>query len=283
VSYVASSNIVTLEAVGTTWKVSRELVDSRGLAFIQEYLSGYDLSEVEWITVRLGSWGFHPNSRWTNATHGLCRHPWGSSSTDKYRLNTNVNTRKPFPLEEYATVNTPHGKRKVPYILNDEHEAVVSIVAHEASHYLGYTNQVPCSGRGYEVEGYGWVNTTNEIEAGAFEKAAVEAYRNATAQPPIEFELEPTVTEPATVKVPDEPCDPWLNRCVVCGRDLPRSTRRRFCSDEHRYAFHNRRRHDRTAAGREKTCQVCGRAFTAGNALARYCSDACRQKAYRER
>jgi hypothetical protein len=32
-----------------------------------------------------------------------------------------------------------------------------------------------------------------------------------------------------------------------------------------------------------KTCEQCGRSFAAQRSTARYCTDGCRQKAYRER
>jgi predicted nucleic acid-binding Zn ribbon protein len=68
-------------------------------------------------------------------------------------------------------------------------------------------------------------------------------------------------------------------RCAVCGMTL--STRTRFCSDKCRWTFHNRRRHERTAAEREKVCGACGKEFTATRADAKTCSDRCRKRLQR--
>jgi hypothetical protein len=153
------------------WKVDKELQGSPGLAFIKDYLSGYDFSELEWITLKRGSWGFGPNNRWTNAVHGKCRRPT-PGGLDLYRINCTINTRRPFPLEAYTTMRFNEGRRKVPSMLDSEDEAIVAIVAHEASHFLGFTGQIPGSGR--EHNGH---RSTDEIEAGQFEKEAVRAFR----------------------------------------------------------------------------------------------------------
>jgi hypothetical protein len=38
----------------TKWKVHRDLADSPGLRFARDYYSGYDWSQVEWVTVKVG-------------------------------------------------------------------------------------------------------------------------------------------------------------------------------------------------------------------------------------
>ena len=74
-----------------------------------------------------------------------------------------------------------------------------------------------------------------------------------------------------------------LHHCDECGMQLPRHHRGRFCSDGCRWTFHNHQRHKRSAAARVKVCEVCGETFTPSRSDAKTCSDACRQKAYRQR
>jgi hypothetical protein len=99
-----------------------------------------------------------------------------------------------------------------------------------------------------------------------------------------------------------ESCSPaWLTPgtgdvvaqlCAQCERPmvyrLTASTMgRTFCSDACRGVYHgqlrNQLRKERGAAEREKTCEVCGKEFTATRKDAKTCSPGCKQKAYRQR
>jgi len=263
-----ASKIITYEALGTTWKVHRDLAvaDSPGLAFIQDYLSGYEFYRLEWLTLRRGAWGFLPNSIWTNTTHGGCRHPNGTPS-GLFRINCTINTRARCPAEAYDTVMTPSGKRKMPWTIHDEQESIVYIVAHEASHYLGSTNQIPSSGK--RNSGTGMVSTS-EIEAGEFARAAVEAYRVASR--------DTTTATPVT----DTDTSFASGRCLQCGMMLF-GYRSKFCSDACRWTYHNHLRCERTEANRQKVCAICGTEFTARRADAKTCSPRCRQRLRRRR
>jgi hypothetical protein len=42
---------ITQDLHGTKGKVHQDLADSPGLRFAQEYFSGYDWSQVEWVTL----------------------------------------------------------------------------------------------------------------------------------------------------------------------------------------------------------------------------------------
>ena len=75
--------------------------------------------------------------------------------------------------------------------------------------------------------------------------------------------------------------DTQTPQCLEC--DMVLSHRHRFCSDRCRWTYHNRRRHQRTAADRERVCEVCGNEFTATRRDAKTCSAACKQRAYRQR
>ena len=71
--------------------------------------------------------------------------------------------------------------------------------------------------------------------------------------------------------------------CRTCGR-MFRAARAAYCSDR----CENAGRTDRQRAAREglrsrRQCSACGEFFAAPRGDARYCSPACRQKAYRER
>jgi putative metallohydrolase (TIGR04338 family) len=71
-------------------------------------------------------------------------------------------------------------------------------------------------------------------------------------------------------------------QCEQCGRSLF-GDRSKFCSDECRWTYHNRLRHDLTEEGRQKVCEVCGTEFTASRADAKTCSPRCRQRLRRQR
>src|SRR5829696_498641 len=191
-----ASKSITYEALGTTWKVHRELIDSPGLAFIQDYLSGYDFSKVEWVTLKAGSWGgaTYPEEEtygWTNAVAGLCRYPTPTGS-GLYRVNSRINMRLGWPAIVYQResplyrtaagtwpdvpddcftgkwyIDEKSGREwrrlKRRLWLRDEHEAIVYILAHEMFHFLRRTRQ---------VEG-----KNTEIESDRYGVQVLEAYR----------------------------------------------------------------------------------------------------------
>jgi hypothetical protein len=73
--------------------------------------------------------------------------------------------------------------------------------------------------------------------------------------------------------------------CRLCGGllgDHP-SRPRRFCSDRCRWISNNRERRSRRAIGRIKACQACQKSFYPKREDARFCSAACKQRAYRLR
>ncbi len=180
------------------WKVAKELQDSEGVEWVRFELGDYDWSECEWITLRRGAWG-GPGTRydeaaggWTSPVAGLCRHP--VKGKHGYRINCRVNTRLGWPAYNRQRVSplyrnpdgswppVPQGHRTGEWLqdpktgrewqrlyrltpLDNEDEAFVYIVAHEAFHYLRRTRQL--SGR----------NT--EIDADAFGFETLERYRNA--------------------------------------------------------------------------------------------------------
>lgn len=97
--------------------------------------------------------------------------------------------------------------------------------------------------------------------------------------------------------------DGWGRTCESCGRrvaldydDLhlpddydpppsrPTGMRHDFCSEVCGYRYYNRIRNERAAAARAgRECQECGREFDAVRSDQRYCSAACKQRAYRYR
>lgn len=70
--------------------------------------------------------------------------------------------------------------------------------------------------------------------------------------------------------------------CDRCGRPFMGALARRYCSDECGQRTRAERR-DRTRDRESRRCVVCGDPFTPPRADGRYCSPACRQKAYRRR
>jgi|SRR5215212_3004017 hypothetical protein len=309
---IVAGKSMTYAALGTTWKVHRDLTDSPGLTFIQDYLSGYDFSELEWVTLKAGSWGdaTYPEEEtygWTNAVAGYCRYP-ARTRSGLYRVNSRINTRLGWPALVYQResplyrtevgtwpdvpddcftgrwyIDEKSGREWRRLIrrvwLQDEHEAIVYILAHEMFHLLRRTRQVP----GKNVE----------IEADRYGVQVLEAYRSSansnvttsdTAAPPTTLKEQEgmTVAEAVTDTATIAAVADTETRCLECDMALS-SARSRFCSDRCRWTFHNREGRHRSAAGREKTCEVCGKEFVAKRSDAKTCSPRCRQKARRQR
>lgn len=258
--------ILTHEKHGTTWKIHRDLIDSPGLAFIQDYLSRYDLSGLAYVRLVPGAWGYNERSRWTNNCAGTYH-----SSSDPPYITAKVNRRTSYPSVGYTTQIVPgtwRKKEKVAVERLDINEAVVEIVAHEVCHHLHAMGQLESRGRYY------W-----EVECGDFEQQAVEAYR-AT-----KHHAEETAVGLRQAPEPVVEAVTAAKRCDQCGRNLSagRSSRGRFCSDGCRNAFHNARRHERLTQAWDRVCEVCSTEFSSRRSDTRYCSHACRQRAYRER
>jgi predicted nucleic acid-binding Zn ribbon protein len=249
-----ASKTVTRGVWGTRWRVEKEFRDSAGLAFARRYLSLFDYSQLEWITLRRSLRRYF--SRY-NPIFGRCWHPQVTTS-GMFRIRCNVLSSVRYPARDWYAGEPSSGERRG-FFVDDENEAVVAILAHEVNHYLRWTGQVPANG---------WVRSdglqsTSEAEANAFMMAAVEAYRRR------DDELPGTLAHAG-----------W---CVMCGKPLSKGGgSRSFCSDGCRSAYHNRLRGARIAARRgEKECAGCGKKFRPARSDARTCSPACRQKKYR--
>lgn len=247
---------------GTQWKVEKGLRDSAGLAFVRRYLSRFDYSELEWITLRRPlrrSWGdVHPS-------YGGCTHRQ-STSSGLYRINSAVFADARYPAEFRYGERDSSGKL-LPFILKDENDAVVDIIAHEVSHYLGWTGQVAANGK---VDSGGF-QTTSEAQANAFTRGALEAYRRSIGEATFSDDELPGTLAGAQ----------W---CVVCGKPLSKGGRSQsFCGDSCRSWYHSRLRSARLAARRgEKVCEVCGKRFRPKRSDAKTCSPKCKQKKYRK-
>ncbi len=89
------------------WRVDEALEDSEGLRWIREWLGAYDLSKVDWITVRRGR-----SERY--AFRGVCKFP---SKRHGYRINCNVSKNAPYPITSLCAylpcIATPteHGRK----------------------------------------------------------------------------------------------------------------------------------------------------------------------------
>ncbi len=92
------------------------------------------------------------------------------------------------------------------------------------------------------------------------------------------------------------PETPWSYReqapCDVCGRDVHspyQQTYRKhvFCSDKCNQKFwinyQRQKRHEERKISCQKNCGICDKPFTAPRSDTKYCSAACKQKAYRVR
>lgn len=76
--------------------------------------------------------------------------------------------------------------------------------------------------------------------------------------------------------------DDYCRRCAYCGRGFYGAMARRYCSDDCGERTRNARR-NRSRVPTARPCVECGARFTPPRADGQYCSNACRQKAYRER
>jgi predicted nucleic acid-binding Zn ribbon protein len=128
---------------GTRWKVQEDLRELPGLAFIRWYLSRFDFSQLERITVRRS-----PRSSYSDI----------NPPTGLVRIYGNVPASGQYPAPVPQAEKSSSGERQ-PYYLRDENEAVVAIIAFRVGLYLGHTAQIV------------------GVEAIDFMKAAVEAYR----------------------------------------------------------------------------------------------------------
>jgi predicted nucleic acid-binding Zn ribbon protein len=246
---------------GTRWEVAKEFRDSAGLAFVQRYLSRFDFSDLEWITLRRSlQWYFGYGKQLPH--FGQCWYPHGTSS-GLFRINCNVLdvlARARYPVQLLWPDEEPSSSDRRAFFVDDENEVVIGIIAHEVSHYLGSTGQIPANGDVHS----GGLQSTSEAEANDFLKAAVEAYRRR------DYELPGTLARAG-----------W---CVVCGKPLSKGGgAQSFCTDRCRTGYHNSLRGARIAARRgEMECEMCRTKFRPARSDARTCSAACRQKKYRK-
>jgi hypothetical protein len=172
------------------WKVAKELADSPAIAWSKGRLAGFDWSCCEWITVRRGAWGGPGTSYseeyggWTSCVADMCRYPHGTRS-GLYRLNCRVNTRLGWPAAKRTRVSplymnedgtwppVPEGHMVGQWfvdentgrewqrlyrtdIIEDEEEALVFIIAHEAFHYLRRTRQIDGTNTEINADAYAW-------------------------------------------------------------------------------------------------------------------------------
>ena len=247
---------VTRGVWGTRWKVQKDLRELPGLAFIRWYLTRFDFSQLEWITVRRSPRPYFP---WKDPIpiFGTCVIPEETSS-GWFRVNCNVLTGVPYPVRLWDAEEPSSGERQ-PFFVNDQSEAVVAIIAFEVGLYLRHTGQI--------VGG----DATDVLQA------AVEAYRrNIIGDATSGGDRLPGTHAPHA----------GARWCVLCGKSLSKeggSSRSFFCSRRCRWTYHNCLRGARLAARRgEMMCEVCSAEFTPKKSDARRCSDACRQKKYRK-
>src|SRR5215212_239020 len=113
----------------------------------------------------------------------------------------------------------------------------------------------------------------------AFEETGVKV---APVEPAMDAATIAAVTDTDTGTVATAVTD-TDTRCLECGMALSPGGSRTFCSDGCRWTYHNRERRRRTAADREKTCEVCSKEFVAKRSDAKTCSARCRQKLRRQR
>lgn len=75
----------------------------------------------------------------------------------------------------------------------------------------------------------------------------------------------------------------YLHNCLSCGRIFYGSLRRLYCCEKCGDRYRQARRRRPKALPQLVRCESCGREFEPSRADGRYCSSACRQRAYRVR
>ena len=81
----------------------------------------------------------------------------------------------------------------------------------------------------------------------------------------------------------------WHAECVcdVCGKKFSKQLRTGLrtdvCSDQCAYVRDLKKQKDKRLQARITKCAVCGLTFVPSRSGAKYCSDRCRQSAYRQR
>src|SRR5215212_3928715 len=180
------------------WRIAKDLRGSGGIEWMRRELEAYDLSQVEWITVRRGAWGFQASSYpseqtegFTNKVAGVCQFP-AHTGSGFYRINCKANTRMGWPAPQYQRVSPLYRNLdgtwpEVPddhftgewlidsktgrewrrlyrrLWLETEDEGLVYIIAHEAYHYLRHTRQI--------------VGKNVEIDADRYSEEMLERFR----------------------------------------------------------------------------------------------------------
>jgi predicted nucleic acid-binding Zn ribbon protein len=128
---------------GTQWKVQKDLRELFGLRFIRRWMSLYDFSQLERITVRRS-----PRSAYSDI----------DQPTGLVRIYGNIPASGQYPRRVQVGEKPSSGERQL-YYLDDESEAVVATIASQVGLYLRHTGQIV------------------GVEPIVFMKAAVEAYR----------------------------------------------------------------------------------------------------------
>ena len=78
------------------------------------------------------------------------------------------------------------------------------------------------------------------------------------------------------------PAQHGVRHCAYCGDPLPHR-RRKYCSDPCQQAGWKAEQRHKRALARRRRCAGCNTPFTPTRADGLYCTDACRQRAYRLR
>lgn len=77
-----------------------------------------------------------------------------------------------------------------------------------------------------------------------------------------------------------------MDNCVICGKsitDFSDTHTKKYCSHECRMIGKSRRHRELVEQSHEKICENCNAEFISKRCDSRYCSDGCRQAAYRKR
>jgi hypothetical protein len=214
---------------------------------------------------------------WTHVTESATWKALGFALLYPVKVKDGRGARRPSADREGDVINLPRFARKRWVILHELAHVATSYYCGEVIRHPGDDDRIIMD-KLVPSHGPEYAGILLHLVGGLL---GTDAYHT----PAQSFEAHRVKVEHVSALPPVTENDTRGEGCRECGRPLPRfcDLRRVFCSDECRYTWHNSERSRRTEAGRVKVCEVCGRDFVAGNSSGRYCSGACRQRAYRQR
>ncbi len=133
----------------TRWRISKDLKNSEGLRWVSEELATYDWSRCREISVRRWKGRVNMETGTIQRFKGVCSLvseadvEGGNPSGHVYRIFIKLAYQFSFPEVVRSGAE-----------LHNENEVLVWVLAHEAAHYLFFTDQIPGENTEEECDAY---------------------------------------------------------------------------------------------------------------------------------